>query len=377
MLSDEHEKAQQYSVIARAMADEGNFQEAIANYAAAADLEVAALAVIPGEKVRTYSAIALSAVALMYKARRYRECEMLGYRLLAMDGVEEYARREVREIVDSSLDEARLAALGREYSRRAIDISLYGGEVGYGTAGIGAVLDHLTAQQALARRVTEWDLGLELRRSGLPPPLVDSLIDARVSQPIAGSYRFTIRFTEPMPALFPEILDEERVERIADRVFGLIRGATNGSLEAVAALNPPESYLPTLLRLVRNLAPDGRSVQCVEVRQTASAESIVQAPILLSSETRSRVSGLLRTIEPKPAPESVVLVGVLRALNLDGQLFSLTQKSGERVTVRGTRDLALDDVIGPMVNKRVRATVVPMRKSFRLLDVDYDESGEP
>jgi hypothetical protein len=66
------------------------------------------------------------------------------------------------------------------------------------------------------------------------------------------------------------------------------------------------------------------------------------------------------------------MVGVLRAVDLNNDYLDVSVE-GRSVHVIGLGD-TMDDVIGPMMNKSVKVTIVPEPKGiFRLRDIELDE----
>jgi hypothetical protein len=363
-----HEQAEVLAAQAEVFNCQGDSAKAEKLYDEAANKELLALEKVSPEKTRTYSAIALSALALLLKARRFSECEMRGYSYLAVGGVEEYARAEMREIVDTALDEMQLFGQGRRYAKNALEVALFGGNVGFGTAGLGAVLEQMGSHQAITRRVAEWKLGLPFRAAGPPPASVDDLLDVRVSQPVAGSYRFSIRMTEEDPSLFDcGSSPGGHVDEILTTTFHLIRSTVAGDRTTVDALQAPPDYLKALTRLVRNLIPDGKTIGRVEVKQPL--EKSGKNTVSITKEIRPRISAIIRELDPTPPPESVTIEGTLRALNLDQRYIEIVDLVDQRFRLIG-KEAMLDDVIGPMVNKRVAARAVPLKRNYRLIDID-------
>jgi len=374
MISDAHSRAESFAAEAESFLSLGRTDEAVSLYAKAARYEVEALREINPEKRRTFSALSLSAVALLYKARQYQDVENIGYSCLAQHAIESYARTEIREIIDAALDEARLSHEGLRYNTRAIDVVLLGGSVGFGTAGLGPVLDQMTTHFAITRRVAEWKLGLPLRMAGAPPSRVDEMINARVTQPMFGSYRFSIKLAEPEPSLLPESdsVSRSQADEIARETFNIIRSSINGDLPDLQAMQLPEGYLRALVRLVRNLAPDGKNIEQVTIRQQAA--TLPRNTVHIRRESRLRLNTLLSKIDPAPEPDTVEFRGILRALDLDKSLIEIVNNHG-RVKLSG-KEAALDDVVGPMVNKAVIArAITKKRQPYKLVDVDLENNS--
>jgi hypothetical protein len=63
--------------------------------------------------------------------------------------------------------------------------------------------------------------------------------------------------------------------------------------------------------------------------------------------------------------------GVLRAVHLDQDWISIVRDT-ETLRIVGLGD-AIDDVIGPMVNKKVAVQITRRRRQLRFIDIESDE----
>jgi len=119
-----------------------------------------------------------------------------------------------------------------------------------------------------------------------------------------------------------------------------------------------------------NLAPTGRTFAQMEVR--AAGES---SGVLLMPESRSTINKTLREQSPPKkaeGEEEALVVGILRAVHLDKDWLDVTVE-GISVHIAGLKD-TVDDLIGPMVNRRVivRATK-SVKNRLRFIDIELDE----
>jgi hypothetical protein len=119
---------------------------------------------------------------------------------------------------------------------------------------------------------------------------------------------------------------------------------------------PREEYRLPLARLARNVVPAGDALSEVEIRTAneTSAEAVYLRP-----DVRRNVNEAIRILSPPPAePESSqeTIKGILRAVDLDRSWLQIVPDEGEPVRAL-TSPNELDDVIGPMVNRRVSARI--------------------
>lgn len=105
MTTRDHRKAQQLSQQAESDLRAGKIERALRKYSEAAALEEKVLDAVDEGKDRTYSIIAVSAVALWYKAREYEQAQLVAYRALATARLTHSARSELRELLEVIWDE--------------------------------------------------------------------------------------------------------------------------------------------------------------------------------------------------------------------------------------------------------------------------------
>jgi len=108
------------------------------------------------------------------------------------------------------------------------------------------------------------------------------------------------------------------------------------------------------LKLTRNLAPTGKSFTELEIRSRIQPAlgSVVFAPA-----SRKAINDAIRKHEPAlptEGEEEVRLEGILRAVHLDEDWLEVTIVDGgeQHIRIFKAGD-AIDDVVGPMVNRRV------------------------
>jgi hypothetical protein len=358
MPNPEHQKAQELSARAELARREGRREEARNFYAQAADLELAGLSLLPLDKPRSRGILAVSSAALLFKAGLYDRAESAICELLSGDLDPSY-RAELRELLQVTWEEQMLAQERMQYSGDEILVALRGGKIGVGTAPADLAVRYLNAVNLLAFRAAELDAGLELRQHGPPAHEIQAALQARVTQPLGGSYRFSIRFVETAQRhLFPEGLPIKPPDpkRVSNTVVRVLRALEHNDPEALKEAVPRAEYRLALVRLARNVVPSGDALSEVEVR---TADDTPADAVYLRPDMRRNVSETIKLLSPPPAePESSqeTIVGTLRALDLDKSWLQIVPEEGDVVRIR-TGANELDDVIGPMVNRKVSARV--------------------
>ena len=338
----------------------------------AAELEARALAQIPEDKLRTRGILAVSYVALLYKAGELDKAERASYELLAGDKIADAAKTELRDLLETVWDEQALATTGLHYSGNEILIALRGGQIGSGTAPLETALHYINGMTSLVYRVAEWQGQLPFRTRGLPPPEVKELVQARATQPSAGSYRFSIKLVESLQQwLFAE---PQRINPkvVSDGIIKAIRSAVLETSEPLSSAIPDPQYRATLVKLVRNVLPNSANLREVEVR--TRLEGSDDQSVTLNLGARLRIAEYLRAERVAETSATPIRVeGVLRALHLDNNWLEITESDGKHVRFK-TREDEVDDIIGPMVNRRVVAFGTKQKGDPFLLDIELQEA---
>ena len=348
MLNEKHREAEALAAEAALVRSKGLIDKALELYSRAADAEWAALSAIPSGKSRTRSVLSLSAASLLYKAERLDEAERCAFQLLGSASLEDWADRQLRELLQVISDEKALRTVSaRRYSGESITVSLRGGQIGSGTAPFDLIIEKAAAFRSLLYRFAEWTGQYPLRVRGNPPKELLDLVEARVSEPAPGSYRLEVRLTEPLQV---EMFGRRRVESqaVSDALFGFLDRLTTGTPEQLEEFVPQRDYRKALLQLTRSVTPSGKRV--TEVGIYRHHDDRTQS-VYLTDKLSSRIR---RVLPPPEEPEKKrnELRGVLRALHLDKNWLELATPEGEHIQCDTVHDM-LDDVVGPMVNHEV------------------------
>ena len=360
------------------MALRGDPESAAFLFREAAAVEAKALDRVPENKPRTRGILAVSAISLHFKGDDLVEAERLAHQLMGRGAVPEFASTQLRELLEAIWEKQTLRAANLELSEDAISVSLKGGLIGYGSAPTELVVEKLTAMHRLFYRTAEWLGDLPLRRRGPPSPSIREMCQPWIGQPQVGSFKFGIRLGRSLQPQFPE-LDGVQIQpgRIADTVMDLIRGVSPSGPQPPSYANlqnlvPQKDYRHALLRLIRNIAPDGTRSKTIEfvTRRERTVRSATLTP-----HARQFVQDSLR--EGVPSDDDEVQVnGSLRALNLETDWLHIITPQGVRVTCKMAHE-ALDDVIGLMVNRPVLAHgKYDRRRCLHIRDIELDPTGE-
>jgi hypothetical protein len=372
MPNAEHEEAQELSALAELARRSGQRELARERYLRAAELEKVAFEQLPKDRPRSRGILAVSYAALLFKAAEYDRVEAAICSLLFL--VDPPFQDQLRELLQVSWDERQLASQKLQYSDDEILVALRGGEIGMGSAPAEIATRYMNGVHSLAYRAAEFDAGLDLRTKGMPTQPIQNFLQARATQPSAGSYRFSVRFVEPAQAdLLSNIRphpNPQRVSRVVLEVLKAIQGADRTSLEQLV---PRPEYRLALTKLGRNLVPGGISLTEVEVR---TAEDSPDQAVRLDASHKKRANQAIKEMlpaDPGAGSEEQTIDGILRGVSLDRSWLEVRSPDGSAKKIR-TGPYELDDVIGPMVNRKVRARIRHVRGSRkaepRLVDIE-------
>jgi hypothetical protein len=144
----------------------GNVEGANHLHARAAQLEQAIADAASAEPVRVRSVLAVSAVALWYKASRWSDAEALAHRYLAEpEGLTPGAYDELWDLLQRSRVESQIEPSDLA-DTLPVELRLIGGDVRQGLAPARMVKKKQERLVAMLERIGEWQLGLEYREKG-------------------------------------------------------------------------------------------------------------------------------------------------------------------------------------------------------------------
>ena len=367
---DHHRQSEQLASEAALLYQSGDQAAARALYVKAAESEQQALGQIDASKVRTRGVTAVSAVSLWYKSGDYSRAEQLAYARLSTPDIPSFARTELRALVQAIWTEDAKQLAGVTFLPGQVYVSVRGGEVITGGAPLDLVVDKVQTIQSLFYRTIEEAKQLPLRKRGAPIREIQDACRPWLFQAPPGSYQFSVAIQEPTQKDF--FKTDTRPADVAERFLNILRATSSSEPEQLVRLVPDKEYRLTYLKLARNLAPTGKLFESLEIRAAGGG-----MPVSLSPDTRRQIGASLRSEEPPAKPSSeqteVTLRGTLRALDLDKDFIHLST-DGTSSHITGLKD-AVDDLIGPMVNRTVivRALRSEATKTLQFVDIELDE----
>jgi hypothetical protein len=359
--TSDHARAEQFASEAEAASRAGDRREALRLYRLAAGAESLAVAQIDAGKPRTLGILSVSAAALWLKADDLVAAEEASYRSLAIGGLPEFAKQQLREILQVAWNEVARARAGVAFVPGQVTVSVKGGEIVHGGAPLDLVVEKVQLIQSIYYRTAEFMRGLKYRVRGQPIDAVRQLCRPWLFQSVPGSYQFAVAVQEPKQLnLFGP--DGPRAVDVGAQFLRILGASALDPESELPRLVPDADYRRAFLRLALNLAPSGKSFDQMEIRG-----AVTDRPLRLSPASRDLIRMTLKKESPSLQPGDSIesLQGTLRAVHLDKDWIEVTV-DGVHHRIDGVGE-ALDDVIGAMVNRPVivRVTRFGTRTTFK------------
>lgn len=378
-----HTRSEEYVSQAEQLFRQREINRAAELYRLAAEAETHALDNLDVSKTRTIGITAVSAVSLYYRAKEFALAKRIAHKWLATEFLPPFAIDELEDLLQVIRYEESRAKSGIQFIEGEVLVSVSGGEILYGAAPLELILRKVEQVRSIFYRTTEFLLELPLRTRGVPSQNVKNQCDPWLFQAPAGSYQFEVRVRKPQD--YKQLsLDgmadiELRVEQITKKFLEVVRATTQDPEGELIEIVPQEDYRKTFLKLTRELAPpaSGKSFDQMEIKSTSDVDP---QPVVLRPSTREAIKNVLKKpeITSLEVPEHKIaqLKGTLRGLQLDKDWIEVNI-DGENERIYEARD-EIDDVIGPMVNRRVVVEVLersdrPVDKKYSLRDIQLEE----
>jgi hypothetical protein len=380
-----HTQSEGYASQADELCRQHEVDRASELYRLAAAAEVNALRNLDPGKTRTIGITAVSAASLYFKAQEFLQAKRVAHKWLSTELLPPFAVEELEDLLQVIRYEESRMKSGVQFIEGEVLVSVKGGEVLYGAAPLDTVLRKVEQIRSIFYRTTEFLLDLPLRTRGNPTQDVKNQCDPWLLQAPPGSYQFAVRVRKPqdykqlsLPNL-PVSDIELRVEQITKKFFEVIRATTQDPEGELTKVVPQEEYREAFLKLTRELAPPltGKTFNQIEIK---SSSDIEPRPVILLPETRSAIKNILKKSEPEspelPEDKITYLRGTLRGLQLDHDWLEINVDGENRKVYDAMQEI--DDVIGPMVNRRVVAEVIERsdrttERKYSLRDLQLEE----
>jgi hypothetical protein len=296
----------------------GRHDEARRLFAEAAALEQAvAQAVDPSPELNgVRGLLAISAVALWYKATEYSRAKVLAYGFLARpEHLTGEATKELEQLVDSSSREAEVTRVTRDPGMIPVEVKLDGGRVGVGIAPESAVRKRRESVASMLMRVGELETKQPYRERGASGLEREDEIQVYEAPAYAASYglRFYVATgTQQVVPTVRRITPDKVVERFLD-----IAAAAEQGPAAVRELVDDDQYARAFIEGFADIAPDGEDVQSVScAAPTWKISPRARLDFKVGHRDALRAATEPRELVTKPGEKE--FIGTLLAIHLKG-----------------------------------------------------------
>ncbi len=368
-----HRRSEELAARAHEHARRGEKSQAEAFFLEAAEAEQAAVELVDEGKPRTLGITAVSAVSLWYKAKAFERAAALAHQCLARTVITGAAREQLDDLLLTLYNERDKQRMSGQFLPGSVTVAVKGGDVLRGAAPLELIVERVKTLQAIFVRVIEWQAKKPLRRRGGPTRDISSAFEPWLIQEAPGSFQFSVavKVNGQLDMFSPDQLEAADIGRKFLDVVTTI--ATDGTGDASKELVPEDDYRGTFRKLIRNLTPTGGSFESMVISSKERSDTVVA----LDDTTRPLLANVLKAEQAKAdtaAGEAPIeLCGVLRALDLDKDWLKVEIEDGTQVEVRQLSQ-AVDDVIGPMVNKKVAVRAIKtQRGELRFTDIELAE----
>lgn len=366
---EHHRESERLAYDAELHTHRGEAEQSKGAYRQAAAAEERALNDLDRSKQRTYGITAVSAAALYFKGGLLREAESLACAHLGTKNIPGFAQVQLRDILQMIWSELAREATGTAFEPHKIDFSLRGDHILHGTAPLDLVLALTQRTESLIYRVAELMHHMPHRNRGRPSRAITESHQPWLVQKEPGSYQFAVALREPMQRDMFKLNDPGPGEIVA-KSLSILRAGVYSPTNTLPDLVPDGTYRNTFLKLARDLSPNGRRFNRLEIRSHDAERDII-----LTENTRYALTDAIRGIAEADTGDAAAeeeLTGILRAVDLEHDWLDVLVGEA-RVRVHGVGD-PVDDLIGPLVNHRVIVTAERDSKDrLRFVDIEPDD----
>ena len=352
---------------------QGNAEKTRELYAAALDLEVAAIAElaaqdIPGEP--TWSLLHRSAGWMAVNSGQFQRAKQLAAAALAGNPPPELAA-QLDELMTLAIHRESLRRNGLSLGENAMQLSLSGDEVGPGIVEPAAVYGRVNIISKMIYRIAERKLEKKFRTSGRPTKDIQDSYRTLVGVPASGSFALTLRWGQPTQQTLFTPADSVAV---LDEFLDIVELSNRAGVVELEERIPDPAYLRSLYIAAKSIAPDGRRIRRVSFNANrAGAERAVVftrpgwefEPLPMDAELAAAAETFELRGKLLCADATAVRSDKIKIVDADGKSHTLTVLDGK-----------LNDIVSAMWDTNVTAQCLAKGSSTLLLDIDPDTRSE-
>jgi hypothetical protein len=289
-------------------------------FAKAAELEEAVAFSVPETSARMRGVLAISAVALWYKAARYDHAKRVAYSFLAGgQHLTEQGRADLEDLVDRCSREGAVARVGVASDMIPVEVKLDGGRVLVGLAPASAT--RIVRERATQLLIRSADLltGQDYREHGESELTRNDQIQIYEAPARAASYGVRLYVATGTQPPLAKMTGEITPQQVVEHFLGVAVAAEQGP-EAVRDIVKIRQYADAFIEGFGDIAPDGEDV--VRVVCSAPTWRVPNGPRPIFERAhrealRAALPGATRT--PRPGEQT-----------FEGKLVEVRLRSGEK-----------------------------------------------
>lgn len=346
---------------------QGNAEKTRELYAAALELEVAAIAEltaqdIPGEP--TWSLLHRSAGWMAFNSDQFQRAKQLAAAALAGNPTPDLAA-QLDELMALAIHRENLRRNGLSLGENAMQLSLSGDEVGPGIVEAAAVYDRIEIIAKMIYRIAEWKSEKPFRPGGHPTKDIQDRYRTLVGVPVSGSFALTLRWGQPTQQPLLPLPDAAAV---LDEFLDIVELSNRARVEELEERIPEPAYLRSLYSAAKGIAPDGRRIRRVSFNANrAGAERAVVftrpgwefEPLPMDADLDAAAETFELRGKLLCADATAAQSDKIKIVDADGKSHTLTVPQGK-----------LNDIVSAMWDTTVTAHCLKKGRSIQLLDID-------
>ena len=330
----------------------GNTDRAIGMFRQALENELAAIDNLSTHSGLSWSILLRSAATMALDCEDFRMAEKLASTALAGDPHPEIVN-ELRDVWEQANSYRHLELKGVELAPDEMQLSLWGGDVGWGLVRFSEFTARIENLSKLISRIVERMHGRPFRQRGRMPKEVSEMSDLFVSAARAGSFAVTVKLSSPIKQRTSR--EESNTSEIVNEFMDLMELVNSSRIEAIQERIQDPAYFRNFLELASKIAPDGDRVRQVGFTSIRQREQRSVEFIRRSDEIKSLATNLASGKKPAvPQP----LIGMLLSADATGANNDRIKivDSDSRTHQVHVPKRQIEDIVGPLWGSRVSIT---------------------
>jgi len=312
----------------------------------------------------TRSVLHRSAASIALDCGELSVAEKLVCRAILGNPPDEIAE-ELRDLSEQVNFQRHLALRGIKLESNEFQMSIAGGDVGYGVAPTNAFVDRVLTTEKLLYRTAERKAGRPYRERGPAPRPFRGELELYMSVPRAASLAVSFRMGHKEQLALPGFSYSADV---VDELFDCLHAFNKLDEKTLKERISNQAYFLNFVGLARNLAPDGESVKLVGFTSSRPAGNVEVALTVRQGDVPSNLLGRM----PQEPSKQLRIRGRLSFADALGHKHQI-RLAGNKEVIHVPEGM-MDDIVRPMWGAEVSVTAERRGKKLILLDIKAENS---